>query len=141
MKKFVRIMALTLVAVMLCATLASCGAPAKDPAKAVDALKEDGYATTKDDTVIPALLKLAGYDLKSVVTGTKTAEDKDGNKTVEHVSVFYFADKDNAEKALDKVKEYASDDKKESDESTWVEPTRSGAMVYYGIKAAIKAAK
>ena len=55
--------------------------------------------------------------------------------------MFYFADKDNAEKALDKVKEYASDDKKESDESTWVEPTRSGAMVYYGTKAAIKAAK
>ena len=35
MKNFVRILSFALVAVMLCATLASCGGPAKDPADAV----------------------------------------------------------------------------------------------------------
>ena len=39
MKNFVRVLCLALAIVMLCATLASCGAPAKDPADAVAALK------------------------------------------------------------------------------------------------------
>ena len=41
MKKFVRILCLALVAVMLCATLASCGGPAKNPDDAVAALKAE----------------------------------------------------------------------------------------------------
>lgn len=141
MKKLVRILALTLVAVMLCATLASCGAPAKDPADAKAALEEAEYTVVKDDTVLPAVFKLAGYELTSVVSGTKTSKDDEGNTVVDHVTVYYFADKENAEKALAKVKEYASEDKDDADDSTWVEATQSGSMVYYGTKAAIKAAK
>ncbi|MBQ9801749.1 MAG: hypothetical protein IJW51_01590 [Clostridia bacterium] len=140
MKKFVRILSLTLVVVMLCATLASCGAPAKDAADAVTALKEEGYVAVNDTTVTPLLFKAAGYELTSVVTGSKVVEDKDGNKSTEIVVVYYFADKDNAEKALDKVKENAKEKQEESAEN-WVEPTRSGSMVYFGTKAAIKAAK
>ena len=46
MKKFVRILCLTLVAVMLCAVLASCGGPAKNPDDAVAALKDNGSYET-----------------------------------------------------------------------------------------------
>ena len=140
MKKFIRILALSLVAVMLCASLASCGAPAKDAAKAEKALEDEGYTVVKDDKLTPVAFKALGYDLDCVVSGTKIVEDKDGNKSVEHVSIYYVADKENAEKALEKVKEYASDDK-EDDDSDWVDATRSGSMVYYGTKAGVKAAR
>ena len=142
MKKFVRILTLMLAALMLLLTLASC-APAKDADKAVEALKKDGYLADQDTRILPAIFKLAGYSLSSVVTATKTETDKDGNKTVEFVCIYYFADKDNAEKALAEVEKYADEDKESEDtkEDNWVAPKRSGSMVYYGTKAAIKAAK
>ena len=62
MKNFVRLMSLALVAVMLCATLASCGGPAKDPADALAALKENEYVAAEDKLIIPAALKLLGVD-------------------------------------------------------------------------------
>ena len=108
MKTFVRILSLTLVAVMLCATLASC-APASDPAKAEAALKEAEYIVLNDSTITPAVFKLGGYDLTNVVTATKTTEDKDGKTVVELVVIYYFADKDNAEKAFSKVEEDAKE--------------------------------
>ena len=46
MKKFVKILSLSLVAVMLLAMLASC-APASDPGKAVEALKAEGYTALR----------------------------------------------------------------------------------------------
>ena len=139
MKAFIRALSLTLVALMLCTALVAC-APAKDPADAEAALKKAEYTVLNDDTLAPALFKLSGYDLKNVVTGTKISEDKDGNKVTDIVVVYYFADKDNAEKALEKVKENAKEKQEETKED-WVEPTRSGSMVYFGTKAAIKAAK
>ena len=139
MKTFVRVLSLALVALTLCTMLVAC-APAKDPAKAEAALKEAEYLVVNDDTITPALFKLAGYDLKNVVTATKVSEDKDGNKVTDLVVIYYFNDKDNATKAIDKVKENAKE-KKEETKSDWVEPTQSGAMIYFGTKAAIKAAK
>ena len=139
MKTFVRILSLTLVAVMLCATLASC-APASDPAKAEAALKEAEYIVVNDSTITPAVFKLGGYDLTNVVTATKTTEDKDGKTVVELVVIYYFADKDNAEKAFSKVEE-AAKEKAEQTKETWVAPTLSGSMVYFGTKNAVKAAK
>ncbi|MBQ8339450.1 MAG: hypothetical protein IJY16_03280, partial [Clostridia bacterium] len=71
MKKFVRIMSFALVAIMLCVTLASCGGPAKEPADAVAALKENGYTAAEDKIIIPAALKLLGVEgVKSVVSGS-----------------------------------------------------------------------
>lgn len=140
MKNFVRVLALSLVTVMLLATLASCGAPAKDPADAKAALEKEEYVVVTDSTIIPAAFKIAGYDLSSVLTATKTSKNDEGKTVVDHVTVYYFVDKDAATKAMDKVKEEAKDDKKEED-SNWVEPKQSGAMIYYGTKAAIKAAK
>ena len=141
MKKLIRIAALSLVAVMLCGMLTACGAPAKDPADAKAALEKAGYTILESDTALPIAFKLAGYDLSTVLTATKAATDDKGNTVVEHVTVFYFADKDNAAKAMEKVKQEADEDKKGQDESRWVNPTQSGALIYYGTKAAIKAAK
>lgn len=142
MKKFVRILALSLVSIMLLATLASCGAPAKDPADAKAALEEADYIVLIDDKLTPAAFKVAGYDLSSVLTATKISKDDEDKTVVDHVTVYYFVDKDAATKAMDKVKEEFKDDKKEeSEDSVWVEPKQSGAMIYYGTKAAIKAAK
>ena len=140
MKKFVKILSLSLVAVMLLAMLASC-APASDPGKAVEALKAEGYTALRDNNVIPAAFKLAGYSLDVVVTGTKTIKDKDGKKTVESVTIFYFANKEDAEKAFDKVKDKEKDSKEDSEESNWVSATKSGKMVYFGTKQAIKDAR
>ena len=104
-------------------------------------LKEAGYTILESDTALPIAFKLAGYDLTTVLTATKTATDDEGKTVVEHVTVFYFVDKDNATKAMEKVTAEAENDKKDQDESRWVNPTQSGAMIYYGTKAAIKAAK
>ena len=51
----------------------------------------------------------------------------------------YFASKDDAKDAMEKVKEYADDDKKDED-TDWV-IKQSGAMIYYGTSAGVKAAK
>ena len=124
MKNFVRILCLVLTVVMLCATLASCGAPAKDPADAVAALKEEGYVAVK---------------LLGVVTGVKDGEA---------VIITYYDDADKAKAAMDKMDEAAIEDLKGklvalglSEEGDLVGPKRSGNMIYMGTKAAIKAAK
>ncbi len=139
MKKFVRILCFALVTLMLCATLASCGAPAKDPADAEAALEEAGYTVVNDSKALPALYKVAGYDLDNVVSGTKISKDDEGNTVTEHVTIYYFADKDNAEKAMEKI---ADDEKEEKGENeNWVSATRSGSMVYFGTKQGVKDAK
>ncbi len=135
MKKFTKIIALTLVLVMSVVLLASCGAPAKKPGDAEAALKENGYITTYDSTVTPNLLAVAGIrDVSTVVTGTKI----DGENS-EHVTILYFKDKDAANAAWEKAEEYANKDE-DKEESDWV-VKKSGAMIYYGTKEGIKAAK
>ena len=137
MKTFVRALSLTLVAVMLCAVLASCGGPAKDPADAVAALKENGYVAAEDKVAIPTALKLLGVNgVKSVVSGSATVEEK-----FQTVTIVYFDDKDAAKTAMEKLEKYASDEKDDKvEESDWV-VKQSGAMIYFGTKAAVKAAK
>lgn len=141
MKHFVRILTLSLALMMLSLSLVACVAPAKDPAKAESALKEAEYTVAKDDTVVPAIFKGLGYDLTSVVSATKTEKGEDDKTVVDHVTIYYFKDKDAATKAMEKIKEYESADKKEEEDSNWVAATQSGAMIYYGTKAAIKAAR
>ena len=143
MKKFVRILALCLAALMLTVSLVACGAPAKDPDKAIEALEKDGYKAVKDDKLLPGIFKIAGYSLDAVVSASKVETDKDGNKSIEHVTIYYFADKENAKKAMAEVEKYASDDKEaeETEDSNWIAPKQSGSIVYYGTKAAVKAAK
>ena len=134
MKKAIKILALSLVLIMSVMVLASCGAPNADPDKAIASLKDNGYSAAKDDTWIPAALKLLGADAETVVTGTADIDGK-----AEHVTIVYFDDADDAKAAWEKVKEYA-EDKKEDDDSDWT-VAQSGAMIYWGTSAGIKAAK
>ena len=116
------------------AAFASCGAPAKDPADALAALKENEYTAAKDEIFVPLALKALNVDgVKTVISGTKITEEK-----TEHVTVIYFDDKDAANEAWENVEKYAEDNKK--DESDWV-VKKSGAMIYFGTSAGIKAAK
>ncbi len=137
MKKTIRILALAMVTVMLCLTLASCGGPNADPDKAVEALKENGITwAAKDAYVVPALLRASGVDgVENVVSGTGKIDDK-----FAHITIIYFEEADDATDAMEKVEELANDDKKDAEDSDWVFK-KSGKMIYYGTKDAVKAAK
>ena len=136
MKKSIRILALTMVTVMLCLTLASCGGPNADPNKALESLKDNGITWAgKDTIVIPMALGALGVDgIDTVVSGTGKIDDK-----YAHITIIYFEEKEDANDAWENVQKYA-DDKKDDDASDWV-CKKSGKMIYFGTKAAIKAAK
>lgn len=135
MKKTLRLIALALVLVMSVAMLASCGAPNKDPDDAIAALKDNGYKAGKDNILVPLALTALGVDgVKTVISGSAVIDDK-----YETVTVIYFESKDDANDAWEKVQEYANDKKDEKAED-WV-CKKSGAMIYYGTPAAVKAAK
>ena len=141
MKKTIRIIALALVAVMMCAMLVSCDAPNADPGKALTALKENGYTAEKIDNeglgaiAIVALSAAGISDVECVVSGTATIDDK-----LEHVTIIYFEDADAAKAEWADVQKYMDDSKEEGDESEWV-IKQSGNMIYYGTKNGVKAAK
>ena len=129
MKKFVRILALTLTVLMLSMALVACAAkPNADPEKAKDALEEAGY------TIVPggSLAGLAYKDLDEIVIAVN--EDEKG------VVIFYFDDDDAAKDAFEDIADEYKDGEGSEDED-WVAPTRSGSMIYCGHKDAIKAAK
>ena len=135
MKKTLRLIALALVLVMSVAMLASCATPNKDPDDAIAALEDNGYTAAKDNLIVPTALKLLGVDgVKTVISGSAKIDDK-----YETVTVIYFESKDDANDAWEKVQEYANDEKDDKAED-WV-CKKSGAMIYYGTSAAIKAAK
>ena len=136
MKKSIRILALAMVTVMLCLTLASCGGPNTDPDKALESLKDNGISWAgKDTIVIPLSLGALGVDdIDTVVSGTGEIDGK-----YAHITIVYFKESKDAKDAWEKVQKYA-DDKKNDDASDWV-CKKSGKMIYFGTKAAIKAAK
>lgn len=137
MKHTLKLVALTLVLLMSVAMLAACSAPNADPEKAVDALEDKGYTAAEDTLIIPNALKLLGVkDVKSVISGTKIDSE---NEKVEHITVVYFEDSEAADAAWDKVKKYAEDDK-EDDDSDWT-IDKSGAMIFWGTKTAVKDAR
>ncbi len=137
MKKTLKVLAFALTFVLLALALTSC-APKSDPDKALAALKKKEYSAAKDTTIIPAALTLLGVKgVDCVVSGSKSVEDKDGNKDVETVTIVYFTDKSSANDAWDAVKEYAEKDK--DDDSDW-SVKKSGKMIYWGTSAGIKAA-
>ena len=137
MKKTVRLLALALVTVMVCLTLASCGGPNPDPDKALESLKDNGVTFAgKDTLIVPAALKLAGVDgIDCVVSGTGKIDDK-----YAHITIIYFDEAADATDAFEKVEDYADKNKGDAEDSDWVFK-KSGKMIYYGTKDAVKAAK
>ena len=135
MKKTLRLVALALVLIMSVAMLASCATPNKDPDDAIAALEDNGYKAAKDNIIVPLALKALGVDgVKTVISGSAVIDEK-----FQTVTVIYFESKDDANDAWEKVQEYANDEKDDKAED-WV-CKKSGAMIYYGTSAAIKAAK
>lgn len=124
MKKFVSIISLVLVAAMLCVSLVSCGAPAKDPADAKAALEENGYAVIKVDTAI-----LLPDDVEATVLGTTTEN---------YIMITYYKSTDAVKSAWEKAQDEAKalEGKYEN-----VVCKKSGKMIYIGTEQAVKDAK
>ena len=118
MKKFAKITAVVLVAVMALALLVACG-PASDPDKAKKALEDNGYTVVN----LPAG-GIAG--IKAIVSGTKGLLS--GN--AQTITIYYFNDAESANNAWEEIK----------DKSDWV-VAKSGAMIYYGTSQAVKDAR
>ncbi|MDE7454821.1 MAG: hypothetical protein K2M64_03220 [Clostridia bacterium] len=134
MKKFTRVMAVMMVAVIALALLVSCS-PNSNPDKALSALKENGYTAARDTLVVPTALAIVGVKgIDVVISGSKIDDGK-----TEHVTIIYFNNSSSANDAWDAVKKYAEDNKDNKD-SNWVF-AKSGAMIYYGTSAGVKAAK
>ena len=138
MKRVLSLICALALAISCLFVLASCGAPNSDPDKALEALKENGVTwAAKDTKVIPGLLKIAGIDdVDCVVSGTGKIDDE-----YAHITIIYFEDASAASDEWEDVQDYADDKKDdEAEESDWV-CKKSGKMIYYGTKNAIKAAK
>ncbi len=134
-KSIVKILTLALVAVMMCAVLVSCAAPASNPDDAEKALKDNGYTVVRIDNSGIGAIGLAVFtavgieDIETVITGT------DGD---EAITIFYFEDAEAANEQWEDVQEWSADEKDE--DSDWV-LKKSGKMIYAGTKEAVKAAK
>ncbi len=132
-KKLVLSIVLAMVMV-LGIVLCACG-PNSDPAAAKITLQDNGYKAIEDKLITPNALKVLGVEgISTVISGTKTVDKK-----TEHVTIIYFETTDAANAGWDKVQEYASDDKEEEDTDWTI--VKSGKMIYYGTKQAIKAAR
>ena len=136
MKTFVKVLALSLVAVMMCAVLVSCGGPNKDPKKAAEALEEAGYTVTTLDKGLPE-----GYE--ATVTGVKLDLE---NETADFIVITYYSDKEVLNAEWDEAQETLEEGKEAMAALYGVEKDdivvkKSGMMIYVGTKAAVKAAK
>lgn len=134
-KTFVKIIALALVAVFACVTLASCalGAPNADPEKAEKSLEKKGYDVKLIDdeyTLGFTSLTTGIKDLECVLT----AENDDE----EAVEIYYFEDEEAAEEAWEKIEKLAEKAQEENEDLIC---KMAGKMIYMGTKAAIRAAR
>ena len=131
MKKFTKILALTLVLIMSVAMFASCAAPNKDPEKAKEALEDNDYTVQMIDG------DLAGK-LMDGLEAYVAAFDDDENA----VFIYYFKDKDAANDAWDEIEEEIKELEEEAkEEDVEIVSKKSGKMIYFGTKDAVKAAK
>ena len=134
-----KILSTVLVCVLLLGcvfTLASCGTPNSDPAEAKAALDDAGYkADITDDPIELAFYGAIG--IKSVVSGYKAAEDDD--KILDAVSIYYFKDDADMDKAYETIEKFFNE-AKEEEEDLDLEIGKSGNMIWFGTSDAIKAA-
>ena len=138
MKRVLSLICVLVLAISCLFVFASCGAPNNDPDEALAALKENGIDWAgKDKTIIPGVLKVAGIDdVECVVSGTGKIDGE-----FAHITIIYFEEAEDAADEWEDVQKYAEDKKDdEADESDWV-CEKSGRMIYFGTKNAIKAAK
>jgi len=147
MKKRITLVTSIVVLTLVCAMLFAACAPAADPDTAKKNLKDEGYSATVydgDGMVVGTALALAGVEnVNKVLVASKYSND-----TFEFLTVFYFDSAKDANNAVDKAKEYAKDREKEEEKDQkkdegsveWVFG-KSGKMIWFGTKAAVKAAR
>ena len=139
MKKAIKLIALSLVLVMAVLALASCAAPNADPDKAEAALKDNDYKVQKyEGKISTGFISLAiGEDVDCAITAEKYDDEKE---TMEFLCVLYFEEASDADDAWEKAQEYAEDQKDDdAKDSDWV-VEKSGKMIWFGTKNAVKAA-
>ncbi|MBO4540050.1 MAG: hypothetical protein J5781_07200 [Clostridia bacterium] len=147
MKKRIMIITSVVALALVCALLFAACAPAADPDTAKKNLKDDGYSATVydgDSLIVGGALSLFGINnVNKVLIGSKYADD-----SFEFLTVLYFDSSKDANEAVDKVKEYAKDKEKQEEKGQkkdegsveWVFG-KSGKMIWFGTKAAVKAAR
>lgn len=135
MKKTIRIFAVVLSVVLLALALVAC-APKNDPDKAKAALEKNGYTAVKTTGYVSGIISaIAGTENKidATVTGTKDIKDADGKTTkTESVTIIYYKTSADAKEAW---KSWS-----EADRDRYEVAKCSGKMIYWGTKAAVKAA-
>ena len=153
MKKFVKIMAVALVAVMAIAVLASCGggAPNSDPKKAISALQKNGYETSLSFVAADGVIAKAACDAAGATLGVKEGEciamvvgmklESEDDEDGEMIMIYYFSSaaiaKDVWEsEAFKAIREEALEDAPED-----AVVNISGAMIFIGTKQAVKDAR
>ena len=136
-KTFAKILAFSLVAIMMCSALVACSlfGPNSDPEKAKEALEDADYEVLYASNAVEAVFLGGWYD------GCEAAIA--AGKDDEAIWIWYFEDKDDAADAWEKgLKDYAEEIEEEAkEEDVDVVVKKSGKMIYIGTKAAVKAAK
>ena len=133
MKNVLRLVALSLVLVVMLGALVSCGGPNADPKKAEEALEDNDYVVIVADNKIS--LAVYGLDNLDCVITAYNEEDED-----DAIIIFYFDDKEDADDAFDsEIFEELAEEAEEEAKDIVVK--KSGKMIYIGTKNAIKAAK
>ena len=145
MKKQIAIIVAVMAVVMLSVVMLTACAPASNPIDAEAALNKNGYTALRTTGYVSGVISaIAGVEnnIEGTVTGTKTVEDKDGNSKTEYVTIVYYKSAAAAKEAWESSQEDAEKEKKnkDADDSDWV-CARSGKMIYWGTKAAVKAAR
>ena len=169
MKRFTRVLALMLVAAMLCVALVACGSkPNKDPYDARQSLKDAGYHIQFIDDE-EQLVQFGDYDgLVAFLRAEKDDNDIDGLEEmngetiyIEYVKTYYFESEKDAKKAFVELEDELNawikrmeDELSKSEEHVEqrygiqvdfkmdpVEATLDGCMIYVGTSGALKDAK
>ena len=146
MKKFAKVMAVALVAVMALAVLVACG-PASDPEKAAKALKDNGYTVAavigSDST--EGKLAQASLDVVAKAMGLKAGDlvaSVNGTKGEDGIMIYYFK---SAKVARDYWNDHKEDIEKQKDEAKKdgkdLVIKISGSMIYQGTSQAVKDAR
>ena len=142
MKKFLAIVCVLAMAVSCLFVLASCGAtPNSDPAVAKAALEEAGYivfdATTQYSYLDGIESVIMGEYIDADLSDLESLEDLT-DIDLEAVVIFYFESEAAATAAFEEIK---AESQEATEEVTIDVCEQSGAMVYFGTSAGVKAAK